>query len=76
MSKKKPRIKGLKFRKLVLDFQLKAHEEYLEPFIGLFKRIDSDKDGIITEYENGKIMETFKLANVHFSPEDTGLLGK
>lgn len=39
------------FQKIILDFQLKEHEKFLEKFIVLFKTVDSDNNGVINEEE-------------------------
>lgn len=37
------------FLKVILDFQLQEHEKYLHEFTRLFKEIDTNNDGIVTE---------------------------
>lgn len=39
------------FQKIILDFQLKEHEKFLEKFIVIFKSIDTDNNGVINEDE-------------------------
>lgn len=41
----------VQFQKIILDFQLKEHEKFLEKFIVLFKTVDSDNNGVINEEE-------------------------
>jgi hypothetical protein len=37
------------FNKIVLDFQLQEHENFINKFVALYKSIDDDRDGIIDE---------------------------
>ena len=37
------------FQKIVLDFQLSTHENYLKKFTKLFKEIDTERDGVLNE---------------------------
>jgi DNA repair exonuclease SbcCD ATPase subunit len=37
------------FLKLLLDFQLKAHEKFLGPFIKVFRMVGSSKSGVLNE---------------------------
>merc|ERR1712000_550992 len=39
------------FQKILLDFQLKGHERFLEPFRHKFNDVDTDSNGIIDETE-------------------------
>ena len=39
------------FQKIILDFQLREHEKFLEKFIVIFKTIDTDNNGVINEEE-------------------------
>lgn len=39
------------FVKVILDFQLQEHEKFLNSFTTLFKQIDTDNNGIISEDE-------------------------
>ena len=44
------------FLKCVLDFQLKEHEKFLAYFVQLFKKADSDRDGILDENQFRNLM--------------------
>ena len=55
------------FLKCVLDFQLKEHEKFLGYFVSLFKKVDSDRDGILGESEFRSLMMT-----IGFSSGDQG----
>ena len=52
------KLKFAVFLKCVLDFQLKEHEKFLGYFVNVFKRVDSDRDGILTEVEFRNLMIT------------------
>lgn len=39
------------FEKVILDFQLKEHERFLQKFNLKFKRFDTDQDGVLNELE-------------------------
>ena len=39
------------FRKIILDFQLQEHERFLIKFTNLFKSVDNDQDGVISEIQ-------------------------
>mmetsp|Transcript_9255 Transcript_9255/g.17666 ORF Transcript_9255/g.17666 Transcript_9255/m.17666 type:complete len:848 (-) Transcript_9255:1671-4214(-) len=47
----KGRIAYKDFLKVLLDFQLKGHEQFLTPYLKLFRNVDSDSNGVISEYE-------------------------
>ena len=40
----------------MLDFQLKEHEKFLAYFVQLFKKADSDRDGILDESQFRNLM--------------------
>lgn len=48
-EKEKMKIPFLQFQKIILDFQLKSHENFLQPFLFLFKHADKDNNGMIDE---------------------------
>jgi predicted HTH domain antitoxin len=39
------------FQKILLDYQIKSRDKYLRNFLYLFKKSDSDNNGIINEEE-------------------------
>ena len=45
------RIQYKEFLKVLLDFQLRGHEKFLQTFVQLYKEVDSDGNGIINEAE-------------------------
>ncbi|OMJ66454.1 hypothetical protein SteCoe_36689 [Stentor coeruleus] len=49
------------FINFILYFQLKSHEKYISKFNMLFKAVDKDLDGIITEEEFLKLCRSFDL---------------
>ena len=50
------------FQKIILDFQLKSHDKFLKNFLFIFKKIDVDNNGIISEEE---FINLFKLLNLY-----------
>ncbi len=50
-TKEDYRIPFPDFQKVILDFQLKCHDKYLKNFIHVFKKIDLDNNGILSEEE-------------------------
>lgn len=56
--------------KLILDYQLRSHEEYIQSFLELFKRLDSDNDGVVTHTELRRIVENIRHAEVGFNVID------
>ena len=62
-EKEKFKISFAVFQKTILDFQLKSHENFLRPFVYLFKNVDKDNNGIIDEVEiyiDNKLIFIFK----------------
>ena len=47
----KKKIAYADFLKVLLDFQLRGHEKFLERFINIFRAVDADTNGIIDEKE-------------------------
>jgi Ca2+-binding EF-hand superfamily protein len=51
----------MEFQKIVLDFQLKSHDKFLKNLIFIFKRFDSDNNGIISEDEFINLIHTLNI---------------
>lgn len=49
------------FQKIILDFQLKEHEKFLEKFIVVFKSIDGDNNGVINEEEFRDLISSMEV---------------
>lgn len=49
------------FQKILFDFQIKSREKYIKNFHTLFKRIDSDNNGIISEEEFIKLVHAMNI---------------
>ena len=49
------------FKKVILDFQLQEHERFLIKFTNLFKSVDRDQDGVISEVQ---FQELLRMMNV------------
>lgn len=63
----KGRIAYKDFLKVLLDYQLKGHEQFLAPYLRLFSNIDSDSNGIISEFEFRNLVASMQLK---FSEDD------
>ena len=59
-----------KFIQLVIDYQIKIRSIYLKNFNQIFKSIDTDHDGIISDYDFVKLVE---IANVYNTREELEL---
>lgn len=57
-EQEKKRIRFSAVEKIILDFQLKSHENFLEKFMGLFKQVDKDQNGIVDENEFRELAKT------------------
>lgn len=60
--KDEPKISFKDFQKIVLDFQIKSRDKYLKNFVALYKKSDTDNNGIINEEE---FFELLKNLNVY-----------
>jgi len=49
------------FQKVVLDFQLATHEDYLRNFNDLFKGIDKERNGILNERQFRELLNRMRL---------------
>ena len=56
-EQERKRIKYFYFQKIILDFQLKSHENFLNNFIDRFRIVDSDQNGIVDEDEFRKLIK-------------------
>jgi len=50
------------FQKIVFDFQIKSRDRYLKNFVALFKKSDTDNNGMLNEQE---FFELLKNLNVY-----------
>ena len=50
-SKRNAALDYKDFKKIILDFQLQEHERFLVKFTNLYKSIDNDQDGVISEVQ-------------------------
>lgn len=62
-EQEKKRIKYVAFQKIILDFQLKSHENFLINFIEKFKQVDSDQNGIVDESEFRRLIKIIDSQN-------------
>ena len=47
----------IEFEKIVVQFQLESHTQYIKKFVNLFKMIDTNNDGIISKNEFIQMMQ-------------------
>lgn len=60
----KNRILFNEFVNFLLDFQLRGHQKFLSNFIKVFRRIDTDSDGVLNEKEFMKLLTMINLGFV------------
>ena len=51
------------FLKIVLDYHIKFRDKQLKNFVVLFKKIDTDKNGILNEEEFSELIRSFQIYN-------------
>ena len=44
------------FLKTLMDFQMRQHETYLRAFTKIFRRVDTDSDGIVNEEQFNEML--------------------
>ena len=47
--------------KLVIDFQIRVRENYLKNFNDIFKQVDLDRNGILSDNEFVKLIEMLNI---------------
>ena len=52
------------FQKVILDFQLHEHQRFLQKFTDMFKAIDRDGDGVLTEQEFRELLRMMNVLEV------------
>jgi Ca2+-binding EF-hand superfamily protein len=57
-----------------LDFQLKSHDKFLKNFIFIFKRFDSDNNGVLSEEEFVNLIHTLNIYKEDFDEQTRRLL--
>ena len=62
------RLAYSEFQLIVLEFQLKKHEEFLSGFLQLFKNVDCDADGVLNE---DQFMELICKMKIGLTEEQT-----
>lgn len=46
----------------MLDFQLATHEKYIKKFVMLFKKLDTDTNGVLNEEEFKQLLAMMRVA--------------
>ena len=54
-------IEYKKFEKIILDFQLKSHHNFLSNFLNLFRKVDQDQNGVIDEDEFIQLIQFLEI---------------
>lgn len=49
------------FTKLILDFQMHTHQDYLKQFLAIFQQYDNDADGVINAAEFKEVYTAFRV---------------
>jgi Ca2+-binding EF-hand superfamily protein len=49
------------FQKILLDYQIKSRDKYLKNFVYLFKKCDTDNNGIINEEEFVNLLVSMRV---------------
>jgi len=62
-NQKEKTIPFADFQKIVLDFQLATHEKYIKKFVTLFKKLDTDTNGILSEEEFKQLIAMMKVTS-------------
>lgn len=62
------KVAYIEFLETILEFQLREHERFLTKFMGLFKKTDSDGDGILTSQQFVNLYHTMNIDT--FSTEE------
>lgn len=62
------------FIKIVMDYQIKLRDRYLKNFVVVFKKYDSDNDGVINEQEFFEILSFFGYYKENIELETERLL--
>ncbi len=57
-NKEELKISYKEFQKILLDHHIKSKDRYLRNFVSLFKKFDSDNNGIINEEEFVNILSS------------------
>ena len=66
-DKKRGKLMFQDFLRILLEFQLRGHEKFLNPFVALFQKVDEEGNGIITESQFRKLVVDL---NIVATPED------
>lgn len=58
------------FLKTLYDFQMRQHESYLRAFTRIFRKVDTDQDGLLTEAEFMHLIQTELSPYLTLSQDD------
>lgn len=76
LSQKKEELKisFKEFQKILLDHHIKSKDRYLKNFVGLFKKYDTDNNGIINEDEFVNILSSTNFYGEYLDEQTMRLL--
>ena len=72
-KKARGRLKFHDFVRILLEFQLRGHEKFLNSFIAMYKKVDEEGNGIITESQFRALVQNMRIQT---TPEDVEKLLK
>jgi len=73
-NKEEFKIAYKEFQKILLDFQIKSREKYIKNFLNLFKKVDTDNNGIISEEEFIRLTMSMNVYNSNINENIMRLL--
>lgn len=62
------------FQKILQDYQIKSRDKYLKNFVRLFKKVDTDNNGILNEDEFINLLSSFNVYNNQLEENSLRLL--
>ena len=69
-TKQSSKLQYADFKKIILDFQLQEHERFLIRFTDLFKSVDNDQDGVISEVQFKDLLRMMNIIPTEDEIED------
>lgn len=73
-GKEELKISFKEFQKILLDHHIKSKDRYLKNFVGLFKRYDTDNNGIVNEDEFVNILSSTNFYGEYLEEQTMRLL--
>ena len=73
-GKEELKISFKEFQKILLDHHIKSKDRYLKNFVNLFKRFDTDNNGIVNEDEFVNILSSTNFYGEYLEEQTMRLL--